>query len=42
MAKTNEQNLLRLLEEWPDELQIHVSPSVADNARIALQGMLEL
>ncbi|MDP6631143.1 MAG: quinolinate synthase NadA [Kiritimatiellia bacterium] len=42
MAKTNEHNLLRLLEEWPDELRIHVSPSVADNARLALQRMLEL
>ncbi len=42
MAKTNEQNLLRLLEEWPGELRIHVPPSVAGDARMALRRMLEL
>ena len=42
MAKTNEQNLLRLLEEWPAGSEIHVAPAVADEARRALEQMLEL
>jgi len=42
MAKTNEQNLLRLLEEWSPASQIHVAPAVADEARRALEQMLEL
>jgi quinolinate synthase len=42
MAKTNEQNLLRLLETWPVESRIHVPPEVAVGARLALERMLEL
>jgi len=42
MAKTNEQNLLRLLEAWPAATQIHVAPAIASDARVALQRMLEL
>ncbi len=42
MAKTNEQNLLHLLESWPDTSVIHVPPATAADARVALQRMLEL
>lgn len=42
MAKTNQENLLRLLEQWPETLQIRVAPDVADDARLALRRMLEL
>ncbi len=42
MAKTNEQNLLRVLEEWPARSEIHVPSDVAVDARLALQRMLEL
>jgi len=42
MAKTNEQNLLRLLEEWPAISQIHVPPDIAADGRVALQRMLDL
>ncbi len=42
MAKTNEQNLLRLMEEWPAVSEIHVPPDIADDARLALKRMLEL
>lgn len=42
MAKTNEQNLLRVLQDWPKDSEIHVPPAVADDARIALRRMLAL
>ncbi len=42
MAKTNEQNLLELLQSWAPELQIHVDPEVAAEARLSLERMLAL
>ena len=42
MAKTNEQNLLELLEQWPTEREVHVDEDMASEARIALERMLEL
>jgi len=42
MAKTNEQNLLRLLQEWPDAHIVRVAPEVAADARVALQRMLDV
>lgn len=42
MASTNESNLLDLLREWPERNEIHVSEPVAQDARKALDRMLEL
>lgn len=42
MAKTNEQNLLDVLENWPKPCEIHVPEDVAADARVALQRMLAL
>lgn len=42
MAKTNEQNLLALLERWPASHEIHVPPDVATEARRSLERMLAL
>jgi len=42
MSKTNEENLLRTLREWPAEQEIHVPGDVAADARRSLEIMLEL
>jgi quinolinate synthase len=42
MAKTNEENLLDLLQRWPVQNEVHVSKSVAADARKALRQMLDL
>lgn len=42
MHKTSAENLADLLESWPRENEIHVSESVAVNARKALEKMLTL
>ena len=42
MAKTNEQNLLDVLQNWPKLCEVHVPQDVATDARIALQRMLAL
>jgi len=42
MARTNEANLLALLETWPAACEVHVPESVAEGARQALSRMLAL
>jgi len=42
MSKTNEQNLLSVLEHWPEERIVRVPYGVANGARAALEQMLEL
>jgi len=42
MASTNESNLLDLLHKWPERNEIHVPEPVAQDARKALDRMLEL
>jgi len=42
MAKTNEANLLTLINEWPTSNEVHVPDSIAENARKALAIMLDL
>jgi quinolinate synthase len=42
MAKTNEQNLLALLERWPASHEVHVPALVAAEARRSLECMLAL
>jgi quinolinate synthase len=42
MSKVTEANLLKLLEEWPKEREIHVSAAIAADARKALDRMLSL
>lgn len=42
MAKTNEENLLELLETWPESARVAVAPAPADAARRALARMLSL
>jgi quinolinate synthase len=42
MAKTNEQNLLTLLREWPDRNIIRVPAHIAKDARLSLERMLSL
>jgi len=42
MAKTNETNLLKLLESWPADCQVQVPVAVAKDARKALDRMLAL
>jgi len=42
MAKTNEENLLSLLEQWPETCRVTVSGAVAADARLALERMLSL
>lgn len=42
MARTNEENLLALLEGFPREAEVHVAPEIASDARLALERMLEL
>ena len=40
MARTNEQNLLDVLTQWPDGCRVRVPTAVADDARKALDRML--
>lgn len=40
MAKTNTDNLLTVLQTWPKSHAIHVDPTVAHDARLALERML--
>lgn len=42
MAKTNEQNLLRVLKEWPDRNAVRVPASLIPDARLCLERMLAL
>jgi quinolinate synthase len=42
MAKTNEDNLLAVLREWPERNRIRVPPETAAEARSALTRMLAL
>jgi len=42
MAKTNEHNLLEVLQHWPPGKEIHVPAAIAADARKALQSMLLL
>lgn len=42
MAKTNAQNLLAVLRDWPEDCRIRVTEPVAADAAIALRRMLEL
>jgi quinolinate synthase len=42
MAKTSEENLLRLLEEWDAGAIIRVEPEVAAEARLSLERMLAI
>lgn len=42
MAKTNEQNLLRVLRDWPDRNIVKVPASLIPEARLCLERMLKL
>ncbi len=42
MAKTTPEALLALLEKWPESLKVTVEPTVASEARLALDRMLAL
>jgi len=42
MSKTNEENLLSLLRDWPEQARISVPGAVAADARKSLTTMLEL
>jgi quinolinate synthase len=42
MAKINEQNLLDVLQSWPESRKMNVPADVIDGSRSALQRMLEL
>jgi len=42
MAKTNEQNLLRLLTDWPDRNIVRVPANLIPDARLCLERMLKL
>ncbi len=42
MAKTNEQNLLNLLQSWDARSIITVKPEIADEARLSLERMLAI
>jgi len=42
MAKTNEQNLLRVLKDWPDRNAVLVPTSLIPDARLCLERMLAL
>jgi len=42
MARTREENLLQLLETWPDDHAVTVPPDTAADARAALERMLTL
>jgi quinolinate synthase len=40
MAKTNEHNLLDVLQRWPADKEVHIPEAIAADARKALQRML--
>jgi quinolinate synthase len=40
MAKTNEENLLSVLETWDEKSAVHVPAGIAADARLALERML--
>lgn len=42
MARTNEQNLLKVLKDWPDRNLVRVPAAVASEARLCLDRMLSL
>jgi quinolinate synthase len=42
MARTNEQNLLAVLRDWPDRNLVRVPAATARSARLALERMLSL
>ena len=42
MAKTNEQNLLRILKDWPDRNCVRVPTPLIPDARLCLERMLKL
>lgn len=42
MAKTNEENLLEVLRDWPEERRIRVPPETAREAQAALERMLQV
>ncbi len=42
MAKTNEQNLLRVMKDWPDRNVVRVPTSLIPDARLCLERMLAL
>lgn len=42
MSKTNEENLYKLLTEWPTSHEVHVGADMTENARRALERMLEM
>ena len=42
MAKTNESNLLRVLQEWPDRNRVKVPAALIPEARLCLERMLAL
>jgi quinolinate synthase len=42
MAKTNEQNLARVLKEWPDRNAVKVPAQLIPDARLCLERMLAL
>lgn len=42
MAKTNEQNLLRILRDWPDRNQVKVPSALIPDAKLCLERMLAL
>ena len=42
MAKTNESNLLNLLQTWDDSAIIHVAPEIAAEAKLSLERMLAI
>ena len=42
MAKTNERNLLAVLQGWPKASEVHVPADVAELARKSLETMLKL
>ncbi len=42
MAKTNEQNLLRVLKDWPDRNIVRVPANLIPDARLCLERMLAL
>jgi quinolinate synthase len=42
MAKTNEKNLLDVLQDWPESRKVVVAPEVIEGSRKALDNMLKL
>ena len=42
MAKTNEQNLLRVLQDWPERNRVKVPANLIPEARLCLERMLAL